>query len=91
MRWHSWITRKSGIFRGRNGGQSDNVTRERLKNVTQIELEQRHIIKFLHLKGLKLGNIALKLSIMGGQDAHIRSGIKYWLHHLRIERKDLTT
>jgi hypothetical protein len=34
-----------------------------------MEVEQRCIIKFLHLKGLKLGDIVVELSILYGEDA----------------------
>jgi hypothetical protein len=56
-----------------------------------MELEQRHTIKFLHLKGPKLRDIVVKLSSLYGQDAYVRSSIKYWLHQLRMRRKDFTT
>jgi hypothetical protein len=55
-----------------------------------MELEQRNIIKFLHLKGPKLGDITVELSSVHGQDVSTRSSIKYWLHRLRPGRKDLT-
>jgi hypothetical protein len=56
-----------------------------------MELEQHHVFKFLHLKGLKLGDIAVELSSLYGQDAYARSRIKHWLHQLRLGRKNLTT
>jgi hypothetical protein len=56
-----------------------------------MELEQHHIIKFLHLTDLKLGDIVVELSSLSGKDAHTRSSIKYWLHQLRLGRIDLTT
>jgi hypothetical protein len=89
--WDSWITGKYGIFPGRNVGQNDDVNRERPQSVTPMELEQRHIIELLHLKNLKLGDVAVELSNVYGQDAHPRSSIKYWLHQLKLRRKDLTT
>jgi hypothetical protein len=76
---------------GRNGGQNNGANRERLKRVRPMEVEQRHIIKFLHLKGLKLGDIALDLSSLYGGDAYSRSSIEYWLHQLRLGRKYLMT
>jgi hypothetical protein len=85
------ITRKSGIFPGRNGGQKDDVNRERPKSVTPMELEQRHITKFVHLKGLKLGDIAAELSNVYGNDVDPKSSITYWLYQLRLGRKYLTT
>jgi hypothetical protein len=86
----SRIPRKSGIFLGRNGAKNQDENCERLKPVTRIELEQRHIIKLLHLKGLKLRDIAVELSSLSSQDADMRSSRKYWLHQLRLETKDLT-
>jgi hypothetical protein len=56
-----------------------------------MELDERRIIKFLHLKGLKLDNIATKLSNLYGQDAHAKSSRKYWMHQLKLGTKDLTT
>jgi hypothetical protein len=89
--WYSWIIRKSGIFPGRNGEQNDDGNHERLKSVTPIKLQQRHIIKFLPPKALKLGDIAAKLSSVYGLDVDARSSIKCWLHQLRLGRKDFTT
>jgi hypothetical protein len=56
-----------------------------------MELQQRHIIKFLHLKDLKLDDIVTKLFDVYGQDVSAKPSIKYWLHPLRLGRKDLTT
>jgi hypothetical protein len=56
-----------------------------------MELEQRHIIKFLHLKGLKLDDLVTELSDMYGQDAYAKPSIKYELHQLRLGRNNLTT
>jgi DNA-binding transcriptional MerR regulator len=56
-----------------------------------MDLEQRHIIKFLRIKGLKLGEIAKELSNAHGPDAHTRPSIKYWLHQIKIGRTDLRT
>jgi hypothetical protein len=56
-----------------------------------MELEQRHMIKFLHLKGLKLQEIATELSSAYGQNAHARRNIKYWLHQIKLGRTDLQT
>jgi hypothetical protein len=43
-------------------------------------LEQRNIIKFLRIKGLKLGEIAQEVSSAYDPDAHTPPSIKYWLH-----------
>jgi hypothetical protein len=56
-----------------------------------MEFEQHHIIKFLHLKGLKREDIARELSNLSRQDASAKLSIKYWLHQLKLGRKDLTT
>jgi hypothetical protein len=56
-----------------------------------MELEQRHIVKFLHFKDLKLGDIALELFNLYGQVGHAKPSIKNWLPQLRLGRKDLTT
>jgi hypothetical protein len=61
------------------------------KNVGPMEVEKRCIIKFLHLKGLKLGDIVVELSILYGEDAYTGSSIQYWLHQLKLGRTDLTT
>jgi hypothetical protein len=56
-----------------------------------MEVEQRCIIKFLHLKGLKLGDIVVELSTLYGEDAYTRPSLKDWLHQLKLGRTDLTT
>lgn len=56
-----------------------------------MKLEQCHVVKFLHLEGLKLCEIAIKLSNMHGEDAYATAGIKYWLHELMLGRTDLQT
>jgi hypothetical protein len=83
--------RKSGISQGKNGGRNDSANPEKLKSVSPMEVEQRCIIKFLHLKGPKLGDIVVELSTLYGDDAYTRSSIKYWLHQLKLGRTDLTT
>jgi hypothetical protein len=83
--------RKSGIYLGKNGGRNDSANAEKLKSVSPMEVEQRCIIKFLHLKGLKLGDIVVKLSTLDGEDAYTRPSITYWLHQLKLGKADLTT
>jgi hypothetical protein len=83
--------RKSGISQGENGGRNESANPEKLKSVSPMEVEQRCIIKFLHLKGLKLGDIFVELSSLYGDDAYTRPSIKYWLHQLKLGRTDLTT
>jgi hypothetical protein len=56
-----------------------------------MELEHRCIIKFPHLKSLKLGDIVVDLSTLYGEDAYTRPSIKYWLHQFKLGRTDLTT
>jgi hypothetical protein len=53
-----------------------------------MELEQHHIIRLLHLKGLKLHEIATKLSNLYGQDAYATLTIKYWLHQIKVRRTE---
>jgi hypothetical protein len=53
-----------------------------------MDLEQRHVIKFLYCKGLKLGSIAAEFSSPCGQDAYERPSIKYWMHQLKLGRTD---
>jgi hypothetical protein len=72
-------------------GRNDSANPGKLKNVNPMEVEQRCIIKFLHLKSLKLGYIVVELSTRYAEDAYTRSSIKYWLHQLKLERTDLTT
>jgi transposase len=58
-----------------------------------MELEQRRIIKFWHLKGLKLQEIATELFSAYIHMARMRArpSIKYWLHQIKLERTDLQT
>jgi hypothetical protein len=56
-----------------------------------MELEQRHIIKFVHIKGLKLGGIAQELSSAYGPDLYTPPSIQYWLHEIKLGRTDLGT
>jgi hypothetical protein len=52
-----------------NEGENDDANRERVKNVTPMEFEQRQIAKFCPLKGLKLGDITVELSTVYGENA----------------------
>jgi hypothetical protein len=72
--------RKSGICPGKNGGRNDSANPEKLKSVSPMEVEQRCIIKFLNLKGLKLEDIVVELFTLYGEDAYTRLSIKYWLY-----------
>jgi hypothetical protein len=56
-----------------------------------MDVEQRCIIEFLHLKGLELGDIVVELSILYVEDGYTRPSIKYWLHQLKLGKADLTT
>jgi DUF1365 family protein len=42
-----------------------------------MELNQRHAITFLHVKGLKLDEIAAELSNTYGRDTYVLPSIKY--------------
>jgi hypothetical protein len=53
-------------------------------------LEQRHIIRFLSSKDLKLDSIATDLSGPYGQDASEQASTKFWMHQLKLGRTDLT-
>jgi hypothetical protein len=52
-----------------------------------MELEWRHVIKFLLIKGLKLGEITAELSNPYGRDAYAAPSIKYWLHYQARENR----
>jgi DNA-binding transcriptional MerR regulator len=56
-----------------------------------MDLEQRRIIKFLRIKGLKLGEIAKELSSADDPDAYTPPSIKYWLQQIKLRRTDLPT
>jgi hypothetical protein len=49
-----------------------------------MDLEERHFIKLLRIKGLKRGEIAKELSNAYGPDAYIRLSIKHWLHQIKL-------
>jgi hypothetical protein len=55
-----------------------------------MDLEQRHVIRFLHLKGLKLDTIAAKLVATYGPEAYAKPSIKHWIHQIKLGRIDLT-
>jgi hypothetical protein len=73
-----------GLCTGRNGGYFCNIHYKQLKSISSMELEERHIIRFLHLKDLTLQEIAAQLSGAYGQEGHTRMGIKYWLRTFPI-------
>jgi hypothetical protein len=56
-----------------------------------VEFQQRHIIKFLHLKDPKLQEIAAERSCAYRQDASARASMKYWLYEIQLRRIDLQT
>jgi hypothetical protein len=49
------------------GGRSSNVNHQ--KRLIVILMEQRHVIKFMQVKGLKLDEIAMELSNAYGRSA----------------------
>jgi hypothetical protein len=59
--------------------------------MTLMKLEQRHVIKFLHAKGLKLEKIASELSNADGADAYAPPTIKYSLHQIKLRKTDIQT
>jgi hypothetical protein len=78
-----------GLCAGKNGGHFCNTYWKQLKSVTSMELEQRDIIKFLHLKGLELQETAPELSSAYSQDASARPSIDYHLHQIKLTRTRL--
>jgi hypothetical protein len=46
---------------GQNGWHGWDVNHQKRKSVASMELKQRHVIKFLHVKDLKLDEIATEL------------------------------
>jgi hypothetical protein len=66
----------------KNGGHFCSANCRQLKSITSMQLEQRHIIKLLHLRDLKLQEIATEPSSACGQDAYARQSIKYCLHQI---------
>jgi hypothetical protein len=56
-------------FRGTQWRASLGNKSSKGKSVTLMELKQRHVIKFLHIKSLKLNEIATEFSNTYGRDA----------------------
>jgi hypothetical protein len=83
--------KQSGISPGKNGGRNHSANPEKLKSFSPMEVEQCCTIKFLHLKGFRLGDIVVELSTLYREDAYTAPSIKYWLHQLKLGRTDLTT
>jgi hypothetical protein len=54
-----------------------------------MDLEHHHIINFLRIKCLKLGEIGQELSRAYGPIADTPTSIQYWLHYIRLGRTDL--
>jgi hypothetical protein len=54
-------------------------------------LERRHIIKFLHIQGLKLGEIAQKLPSAYRPDPYTSPSVNSCLHQIKLRRTDLRT
>jgi hypothetical protein len=87
-------------------GCRDNLgfPRERLAGIAEIQIvsnrkvpirwtwnKSYHIIKFLCIKGLRLGETVKKLSSADGPDAYTPPSINYWLHQIMLGRTDLRT
>jgi hypothetical protein len=53
-----------------------------------LDLEQRHIIKFMRIEGLTLGEIAKEFSSAYGPGAYPPPSIKYWRHQVKVGRTD---
>jgi hypothetical protein len=67
------------------------VTFANNRNANSMDLAQRHIIKSLRIKGLRLGEIAKEFSSAYGVDAYTPPSAKYWLHQIKRGRTDLRT
>jgi hypothetical protein len=76
-----------GFSREETARKSNDVNCGKLKSATLMELEQRHIVKFLHPKGFKLDHIISKLSNLYSQDVDASRSVKYWLHQLNPGEK----
>jgi hypothetical protein len=60
-----------------------------LKNASSMDLQQRNIVKFLRVKGLRLGEIAKELSGAYGPDVYTPPSTKYWPHKIKLGTTDL--
>jgi hypothetical protein len=62
-----------------------------VENANSMDLEQRHVIKFLRIKGLKLRKIARELSSAYDADVYTAPSIKCRLHQIKVGRPDIRT
>jgi hypothetical protein len=54
----------------------------------QMEIEQRHVVSYLHRKGMKLPAIVVELAAIYYEDALDENRVKYWLHEIKLHRSD---
>jgi hypothetical protein len=49
-----------------------------------MEVEQRHVVNYLHHKGMKLPAIVAELAAVYHKDVFNENRAKYWLHEIKL-------
>jgi hypothetical protein len=61
-----------------------------MRGELQMEIEQRHVVSYLHRKGMKLPAIIVELAAVYHEDAFNENRVKYWLYEIKLLRYELS-
>jgi hypothetical protein len=55
-----------------------------------MEIEQKHVVSYLHHNGIVLPAIVAELAAVYYEDAFDENRVKYWLHEIKSHHSDLS-
>jgi hypothetical protein len=55
-----------------------------------MEIEQRHVVSYLHRKGMKLRAVVVELAAVDHEDAFDENRLRYWRREIELNRSDLS-
>jgi hypothetical protein len=88
---HSSMLWQFGISLRKTWGIAEIQIVNNSKSANSMDLEQRHIVKFLRIKGLEHGEITKELSSACGLDTYTLPRIKDWSRQIKLGKTDLQT
>jgi hypothetical protein len=56
----------------------------------QMEIEQRHVVSYLHRKEMKLPAIVTELAAVYHKDTFDESRVKYWQYEIKLHHSDMS-
>jgi hypothetical protein len=63
---------------------------ENIRLESQMKIDQRYVVSYVHRKGMKLPAIVAELAAVYHEDLFDENMVKYWLHEVKLHRSHLS-